>query len=77
MEISVSTNNDTIIKAVMVFAEGIFKGETLVVHPPDARLSNNLSVPLYPPKDTPVDIHIKVYVYIIILLFIRIFKGVH
>lgn len=45
---------------VIVFAEGIFKGETHVVHPPTSKLSPHLSVPLYPPKDRPVDIHIKV-----------------
>lgn len=43
-----------------MFAEGIFKGETHVVHPKVSKLKNELSVPLYPPKDSPVDIHIKV-----------------
>lgn len=60
MEISISTNNNTIIKAIIVFAEGIFKGETHVVHPLTSKLRNELAVPLYPPKDSPVDIHVKV-----------------
>lgn len=60
VELYISTNNNTIIKAVIVFAEGIFKGETQVIHPPSSKLSSELSVPLFPPKDRPIDIHIKV-----------------
>lgn len=56
----------------MVFAEGIFKGETLVIHPPESKLSNHLSVPLFPPKDNPVDIHIKVNFH-----FSSSFKHLH
>lgn len=72
VEISVSTNNDTIIKTVMVFAEGIFKGETLVIHPQDQQLGNHAVVPLQPPKDIPVDIHIKVNSHLVICRFIII-----
>jgi Bardet-Biedl syndrome 2 protein len=60
VEIYVSTNNSTIIKAVVIFAEGIFKGETHVVHPPQSKLSSDILIPLFIPRDTPVDIHIKV-----------------
>lgn len=45
---------------MIIFAEGIFKGETHVVHPPTSKLSSELSIPLTLPKDNPVDIHIKV-----------------
>ncbi|XP_017768164.1 PREDICTED: Bardet-Biedl syndrome 2 protein-like [Nicrophorus vespilloides] len=62
VEIFILTNNNTVIKAVIVFAEGIFKGETHVVHPQQSKLSTELSVQLYPPKDNPVDIHIKALV---------------
>ncbi|KAK7870413.1 hypothetical protein R5R35_003747 [Gryllus longicercus] len=62
VEIALSTNNDTIIRAVMVFAEGIFDGETHIIHPKDADISSKLNVALYPPKDVPVDIHIKALV---------------
>ena len=31
-------------------------------HPPLNELSNNLKVPIYPPKDVPVDLHIKAFV---------------
>lgn len=62
VDISISTNNTTIIRAVMIFAEGIFEGETLVVHPKDSQLSNMIRVPIHPPKDVPVDIHIKAFV---------------
>lgn len=39
VEISISTNNTTIIKAVTIFADGIFpNGEALIVHPPTKRV---------------------------------------
>lgn len=60
VEISVASNNDTIIRAVIVFAEGIFKGETRVEHPPQSKLTSEVRVPVCPPKDRPIDIHIKV-----------------
>lgn len=60
MELCLTTNNETIIRAVLVFAEGIFAGETHVVHPRDEELSSNLRVALFPPRDVPLDIHIKV-----------------
>lgn len=64
VNIYVSTNNDTIIRAVIIFAEGIFNGETHVVHPSLSKLSSNINVPLFLPKDIPVDIHIKVDIII-------------
>jgi Bardet-Biedl syndrome 2 protein len=60
VEISLSTNNETIIAAVMVFAEGIFEGETHVLHPKPSEVSSRLDVALNPPRDVSVDIHIKV-----------------
>lgn len=60
MEILVSTNNTTIIKSVIIFAEGIFKGETHIVHPSPSKLKNEMVIPLIIPRDLPVDIHIKV-----------------
>ncbi|XP_022913757.2 BBSome complex member BBS2-like [Onthophagus taurus] len=62
VEIFISTNNSTIIKAVIVFAEGIFEGETHVVHPSNSKLKSCLIVPLKPPRDTLVDIHMKILV---------------
>ncbi|KAJ8925470.1 hypothetical protein NQ315_009304 [Exocentrus adspersus] len=62
IEVYISTNNSTIIRAVIIFAEGIFKGETHVVHPPASKLSSEISIPLTLPKDNPVDIHIKALV---------------
>ncbi|XP_064016563.1 Bardet-Biedl syndrome 2 protein isoform X3 [Pogoniulus pusillus] len=53
---------DTIIRAVLIFAEGIFEGESHVVHPSLQNLSACIRVPLTPPKDIPVDLHIKAFV---------------
>ena len=62
VELSISTTNDTIIRAVMIFAEGVFDGESHVVHPPHQALKSSLQVPIFPPKDMPVDLHIKAFV---------------
>ncbi|XP_068811496.1 Bardet-Biedl syndrome 2 protein isoform X1 [Struthio camelus] len=62
VELCISTTNDTIIRAVLIFAEGIFEGESHVVHPSLQHLSGCVRVPLTPPKDVPVDLHIKAFV---------------
>ncbi|KAG7214905.1 hypothetical protein INR49_005180 [Caranx melampygus] len=62
VELSISTPNETIIRAVLIFAEGIFEGESHVVHPSAQNLSGCIRVPIVPPKDIPVDLHIKAFV---------------
>lgn len=62
VELIVSVANDVVIKAVLIFAEGIFEGECHVVHPPPSKLTNKVNIPIYPPKDIPVDLHIKALV---------------
>ncbi|UYV70908.1 BBS2 [Cordylochernes scorpioides] len=59
VELVLQTTNNTIIKTVIIFAEGIFTGESHVVHVPEANISNTLKVPLFPPKDMPIDLHVK------------------
>nr|XP_044998018.1 Bardet-Biedl syndrome 2 protein isoform X2 [Jaculus jaculus] len=61
-ELRISTSNDTIIRAVLIFAEGIFAGESHVVHPSIHNLSSSICVPIIPPKDVPVDLHVKTFV---------------
>lgn len=53
---------ETVIRAVLIFAEGVFEGESQVVHPAAQHLSGCLRVPIVPPKDIPVDLHIKAFV---------------
>jgi len=60
VEVTLSTSNTTIIKAVLIFAEGIFEGESFVVHPKE--VSSTIAVPVSPPRDIPVDLHIKAFV---------------
>ncbi|XP_076123529.1 BBSome complex member BBS2 isoform X2 [Alosa pseudoharengus] len=62
IELSISTPNETIIRAVLIFAEGIFEGESHVVHPSAQNLSGCVCVPIIPPKDIPVDLHVKAFV---------------
>uniref|UniRef100_H3DMY8 Bardet-Biedl syndrome 2 protein homolog n=1 Tax=Tetraodon nigroviridis TaxID=99883 RepID=H3DMY8_TETNG len=62
VELSICTPNETIIRAVLIFAEGIFEGESHVVHPSTHSLSGCVRVPIVPPKDIPVDLHIKAFV---------------
>lgn len=50
VEIALATTNDTVIRAVIIFAEGIFEGESHVFHPRESALNSNIRVPLYPPK---------------------------
>ncbi|XP_067209756.1 Bardet-Biedl syndrome 2 protein homolog [Linepithema humile] len=49
-----------LVHCAIVFAEGVFEGETLVTHP--NRPQGELEIALYPAKNDPVDIHVKVYV---------------
>lgn len=62
VELFICTSNDTIIRAVLIFAEGIFAGESHVVHPSAHSLSSSISIPVAPPKDVPVDLHLKLFV---------------
>lgn len=62
IELRLETTNDTEIRAAVVFAEGIFKHESIVIYPHDDLVSNNISVELCPPKDMPIDLHVKTLV---------------
>uniref|UniRef100_A0A8C5WVB1 Bardet-Biedl syndrome 2 protein homolog n=1 Tax=Laticauda laticaudata TaxID=8630 RepID=A0A8C5WVB1_LATLA len=62
VELCISTSNDTIIRAVLIFAEGIFENESHVIHPTPQNLSSSIKIPLSPPKDVPVELNIKVLV---------------
>lgn len=46
----------------MIFAEGIFKGESEVVHPYENEIFSEINIPLRPPKDIPIDLHVKAIV---------------
>ncbi|XP_014783640.1 Bardet-Biedl syndrome 2 protein isoform X1 [Octopus bimaculoides] len=58
----INTTNDTIIRAALVFAEGIFKGESHVIHPATDNPCSEVCMTIVQPKDTPVDLHMKVFV---------------
>ncbi|XP_046748192.1 Bardet-Biedl syndrome 2 protein homolog isoform X2 [Diprion similis] len=49
-----------LVHCTIVFAEGVFDGETLVDRP--NRPCGQIEIELRPPKDTPVDVHVKVCV---------------
>ncbi|KZC07707.1 PREDICTED: Bardet-Biedl syndrome 2 protein homolog [Dufourea novaeangliae] len=49
-----------LIHCAIVFTEGVFDGETLVVHPSKPR--GELEIEIKPSKNAPVDIHVKVCV---------------
>lgn len=59
VQLVVYTNNDTIIRMAVLFAEGLFEGESHVVHPPLNTVSNQIAVGIYPNKDVEVDLHIQ------------------
>ncbi|CAF0970518.1 unnamed protein product [Adineta steineri] len=60
--IRMKTSNHTIIRVVTLFAEGLFKGECLVVHPATNQVRENIVVPIIPPRDAPVDLHLQIFV---------------
>ncbi|XP_025409621.1 Bardet-Biedl syndrome 2 protein homolog isoform X1 [Sipha flava] len=60
--LKLSTNNSMILKAVTIFAEGIFEDETQVIHPKRDNVSSELNISLIPPKDILLDIHIRAFV---------------
>lgn len=62
VELTVETNNGTVLRAVVVFAECLFEGESHVVHPPLNKLTSSITLPLFPEKDTPIELSIKAYV---------------
>ncbi|XP_059059038.1 Bardet-Biedl syndrome 2 protein homolog [Achroia grisella] len=63
LNLAISTNNETIVRAALILAEGVFNtGEMLARHPLPAHLRSILHVPLKPPRDVPVDVHIKALV---------------
>lgn len=59
-ELVLSTNNDTIIKAVLMFAEAVFEEEGRFVFFPQPK--STVRVPIKPPRDVASDVVIKVLV---------------
>ena len=45
-----------------MFFQGIFDGECRVVHPRESACAPSVVIPIYPPRDVPVDLHIKAFV---------------
>ncbi|KAJ6218855.1 hypothetical protein RDWZM_004667 [Blomia tropicalis] len=62
IELNLETTNDTHIRAAIVFAEGIFKHESMVIYPHTDLVDTQICVELRPPKDIPIDLHVKVLV---------------
>ena len=61
IEVTVCTNNTTIICAVLIFADGLFAGETMIAHP-NSGGAQRVVVPIKTSKDLIYDIHIKAFV---------------
>lgn len=58
--VALASGPGLLIHCAIVFTEGVFEGETLVVHP--SRPKGELEIELRPPKNNPVDLHVKVCV---------------
>lgn len=58
LELRLKTNNHCVIKGAIVFAEHLFAGESMFVHP--AHADTTLLVPLKPVKDCSIEMLIKV-----------------
>lgn len=61
IEIKISTNNSTVIRAVLIFSEGIFASETFIAYPKDRGVPR-IVIPFVIPKDICYDINIKALV---------------
>ncbi|CAH8460393.1 unnamed protein product [Heterobilharzia americana] len=62
VNLKVQTNNNTPLRCVILFAEGIFQGESHVIHPPtNVPYATSYTIEIRPPKDVPVDVFIKAY----------------
>lgn len=61
IEIKIATNNATVIRAVLIFADGIFAAETHIVYPAERGVPQ-VKVPFVLPRDASYDVHIKALV---------------
>uniref|UniRef100_A0A0R3RVV6 Bardet-Biedl syndrome 2 protein homolog n=1 Tax=Elaeophora elaphi TaxID=1147741 RepID=A0A0R3RVV6_9BILA len=61
VELQLMVSSDAIIRAVILFAEGIFDGESYVIHPTE-NYSSCVAIQLRPLRDVAVDLHIKAFV---------------
>ncbi|VBB27520.1 unnamed protein product [Acanthocheilonema viteae] len=61
VELELTVSSNAIIRAVILFAEGIFDGESYVIHP-TGNYSSCIAIQLHPIKDVAVDLHIKAFV---------------
>uniref|UniRef100_A0A0N5AER1 Bardet-Biedl syndrome 2 protein homolog n=1 Tax=Syphacia muris TaxID=451379 RepID=A0A0N5AER1_9BILA len=61
VELKISISNDAIIRAVVIFGEGIFEGESHIVHV-TSNFSQEVCIILTPEKDVAVLLLIKVFV---------------
>lgn len=61
IEIKIATNNATVIRAVLIFADGIFAAETYIAYPAERGVPQ-VKVPFVIPRDASYDVHIKALV---------------
>ncbi|CAF0997148.1 unnamed protein product [Rotaria sordida] len=60
--VRVKTSNQTLIRAVIMFAEGLFRGECFVAHPAANQVREYITVPIILPRDVSIDLHLQVFV---------------
>uniref|UniRef100_A0A1I7VZB3 Bardet-Biedl syndrome 2 protein homolog n=1 Tax=Loa loa TaxID=7209 RepID=A0A1I7VZB3_LOALO len=58
VQLQLTVSGDVIIRSVILFADGIFDGESYIVHPTE-NYSSCIAIQLRPAKDVAVDLHIK------------------
>ncbi|CAI2724859.1 unnamed protein product [Schistosoma spindalis] len=62
VNLTIQTNDGTLLRCVVLFAEGIFKEESHVIHPPEnVSYTSTFSIELYPTRDIATDVFIKAY----------------
>ncbi|CAF0727160.1 unnamed protein product [Rotaria sp. Silwood1] len=60
--VRMKTSNQTLIRAVIMFAEGLFRGESFVAHPAANQVREYITVPIIIPRDVSIDLHLQIFV---------------
>lgn len=62
VQVTLWTSNETIVRSAVIFAEGIFEGESFVIHPNEGEIESCIRINVVPDKNIAIDLHVKALV---------------
>lgn len=62
IRVTLWTSNETIVRSAVIFAEGIFEGESFVIHPNEGEIESCIRINVVPDKNISIDLHVKALV---------------